>query len=173
MINTEQAKTISKFLSSHLKDKGVKQSELLELMAKMENYKDWNTFLGVENNKESAPENWTKSYYIHVDNGGYFFSYDVLNKILKVGTSFFGYVETETKIKMTIKELEKMLHAFEQYWKGNLKTEIGKGWEIKDGLSIYTKDSGKVLLTFMSPQNINPVTILENFIEEVKVKNNT
>lgn len=171
MINTSQAKSISKFLSSHLKDKGIKQSELLELLAQMENYKDWNTFFGVEKNQELAPEIWTDSYYINIDNGGYFFSYDILNKLLKVETSFFGYVATETKVKMTIKELEKMLYAFEQYWVGAIKTERGNGWKIKDGLTIVTKDSGHVLLTFSANQNINPIEILKKFLEDVKFKN--
>ena len=172
-MNTEQAKSISKFLSARLKDKGVKQSELLELLAQMENYKDWNTFFGVEKNKESTDEKWTENYYIHIDNGGYFFSYDVLNKVLKVETSFFGYVSTETKVKMTIKELEKMLHAFEQYWQGKLKTDKGNGWKISDGLSIVTKDSGSVLLTFLAMNNISPVEILKKFLQDVKLKNNT
>lgn len=169
-ITIAQAKIISKYLSKNLKDKGVKQSELLELFAHMESFKDWNTFSGIEKSLLERKSKWTNTFYIHIDNGGYNFSYDILNNYLKVETGFFGYAQTETIVKMTIKELEKMFHSFSLYWTRQIKEAKGDCWEIKDGLMIYDNNT-KTQMSFFTPNHVNPVKIFDDFINEIKELN--
>lgn len=153
MVTATQAQNMSKFLARSLKEKGVKQSEILELLSHFEGYKDWNTFKAVDEGSASYKDiknEWTPSQYVHIDNGGYFFSYHKKKQMLKVENSFFGYTNNVIKIKMTKKELQKMIYALENYnencksfvdYDGNNSfVQEGKNWSIEGYNLIFFRD---------------------------------
>lgn len=151
MVKATQAQEMSKFLANSLKTKGVKQSEILELLSQFEGYKDWNTFKALDTTTVSKESDWTKSEYVHIDNGGYFFSYNSKCSLLKIENSFFGYSNNIIKVKMTKKEIGKLIYAMENY-ETNVKTHIdfngnnsflqeGNGWSIEGYNLIFHTDS--------------------------------
>ena len=74
-MNSEAIKNLSTFLTKNLKDKEIKQSLLLEVLAKYEGYKDWNTLVGIE------------------------------NKMLKIESTFYGYSGNLHLFNFTKKDL--------------------------------------------------------------------
>lgn len=46
MMTPNDAKALAKLFTSEFKDNDIKLSKVLELLAKNEGYKDWNTFSG-------------------------------------------------------------------------------------------------------------------------------
>lgn len=91
-MNSQDIKNLSIFLTKNLKNKEIKQSTLLELMAQFNGCADWNTLIGVEKKTNLLPDDgWKKIVYIHISNGGYTFYYHKEQKLLKIETGFFGY----------------------------------------------------------------------------------
>ncbi len=106
-MNSENIKNLSIFLTKNLKDKEIKQSILLEVLAKYEGYNDWNTLVGIEKkNIKALQEGWSRSIYIHIHNGGYSISYNTSKKILKIETGFYGYSVNTHLFSFTRKDLE-------------------------------------------------------------------
>lgn len=106
-MNSEAIKNLSTFLAQNLKDKEIKQSLLLEVLAKYEGYNDWNTLVGIENkNKVLSEEGWSRVVNIHIDNGGYSFSYNKVKKILKIETGFYGYSSNTHFFSFSKKDLK-------------------------------------------------------------------
>lgn len=106
-MNSEAIKNLSVFLSQNLKDKEIKQSLLLEVLAKYEGYNDWNTLVGVENKNKVLPEEgWSRVVHIHIDNGGYSLSYNKMKKILKIETGFYGYSNNSHFFSFSKKDLK-------------------------------------------------------------------
>lgn len=179
MVTATQAQDVSKFLARSLKEKGVKQSEILELLSHFEGYKDWNTFKAVDEGTASYKENkneWTSSQYVHVDNGGYFFSYHKKKKMLKVENSFFGYTNNIIKIKMTKKELQKVIFTLEVY-KENCDSYIdydgnnsflqeGKNWSIEGYNLIFFRDGAVMELILYNIQEM--ISSLRIVAESIK-----
>lgn len=107
-MNSEAIKNLSTFLTKNLKDKEIKQSLLLEVLAKYEGYKDWNTLVGIENknkNKDLSEEGWSRKLYIYIDNGGYSISYNKTKKMLKIESTFYGYSGNLHLFNFTKKDL--------------------------------------------------------------------
>ena len=105
-MNSEAIKNLSTFLTKNLKDKEIKQSLLLEVLAKYEGYKDWNTLVGVENKNSVLPEEgWSRKLYIYIDNGGYSISYNKTKKMLKIESTFYGYSGNLHLFNFTKKDL--------------------------------------------------------------------
>lgn len=151
MVTATQAQEMSKFIARAFSNKGVKQSELLELMAQSQGFKDWNTFKAVDSVNQTKDDraDWTDSQYVHIDNGGFFFSYNTKRSLLKVENSFFGYSNNIINLKMTKKELQKIVYSLEELKKcGDFLDEQnnhsykkeGNGWSIEGFNLIFYKD---------------------------------
>lgn len=115
-MNSNDIKKLSVFLTQNLKDKEVKQSTLLELMAQYEGFADWNTLTGVEKNNVLPEKGWTHPWYVHVDNGGYTFSYHEKKGLLKIETGFFGYSINTHVFSFSRKDLKNFLKLYKQWY---------------------------------------------------------
>lgn len=111
MIDIQDTKKLSHFLAQSLKEKGVKQSELLEIISIFHGFKDWNSMSSLKPEKDINLLRWTKIYHIHKDNGGLSLSYNPFQQILKLGTGFFGYSEHTINIPMKMSELKILAQA--------------------------------------------------------------
>lgn len=128
-MNSNDIKKISIFIIKNLKDKEIKQSALLEIMAKYNGYNDWNTLVGVENKSIIIEDNgWSNISYIHVDNGGYEFSYHKQKELLKIETGFFGYSSNTHIFAFTKKDIKSFLKCFKEWYK--LVTDEDKEYEL-------------------------------------------
>lgn len=110
MINKETAKELAKFLSSELPD--VKSSKVLELISQFNGYKDWNTFQAIATISDYDKTNpqWSKSEYLHIDNGGYSFAYNKCRKILYVNTNFYGYSDNNHYFFLSKNDIKDLIH---------------------------------------------------------------
>lgn len=126
----------------------------------------------MENNKATKERILTANNYVHLDNGGYFFCYDLTNKALIVETSFFGYSQNTHIFQMTIKELEKLIFSFKQYWTRSVKEHSGNGWKIDDAGLTLTSSESSVVLTFLAPNVRDPIVQFDNLIVQIKKINN-
>lgn len=172
MINKENIKNLAKYLSQELKSKEVKNSELLELMAKFNGYKDWNTFSAVMNDSVYNPTdlNWSQKEYVHVDNGGYEFSYNDKRKLLYINTGFFGYSSNEhifhlskSELRDLVFDLKKMANIHDQVEETENNDYVKKEKWIVDAFSInFLSSTTKVVLMRNKSKKI--IKILEDFI---------
>lgn len=146
MVNVQTAQELSKFMSRALADKGVKQSEVLELMAQFNNFKDWNTYKAIGSKPYAMSLSWGKEVFANVDNGGFFFNFDEQQQLLSVSNSFFGYSDNLVYVPMTKKELGKVIHAVKTTLKhddnqGEEYREEGENWSVEgQDLSFYQQN---------------------------------
>lgn len=102
MIDNQNSTDLSKFLSKKFKDKGLKQSEILEAIANFNGYSDWNTNKASEI-KTLGPNRqghgWSKESYTHVDNGGVRFAFHKNKQILFVESSFLATQSIHTILR--------------------------------------------------------------------------
>lgn len=114
-MNSNDIKKLSVFLTQNLKDKEIKQSTLLELIAQYEGFADWNTLTGVEKNNVLPEAGWTNPWYIHVDNGGYEFSYHEKKGLLKIETGFYGYSTNVHIFSFSKKDIKNFLKTYSKW----------------------------------------------------------
>lgn len=179
----ELTKELSSYLSKHLQDKGVKQSELLEILSHFHGFKDWNTMKAQSNvNFNPNDPDWSKSHYMHISNGGLTFSYNQKKKILMLETSFFGYSNNTHFFKMTKKEIDKLFFHIQKNYDAyvqNLKPEIvhGNGWMLEDSVVILSSQNQSVefgLFHFSDRDFINLYnSLFPNEKQEQKLDNST
>lgn len=173
MVNVQEAQDLSKFISRALAEKGVKQSEVLELMAQFNNFKDWNTFKAVGNKNYALSDGWVKETYAHVDNGGFFFNYDEKQQMLSVSNGFFGYSENKMYIPMTKKELGKMIHAVKGFMSYNHESENrylaeGVNWEISGNDLTFYQQECIMNCSFYKPSGESEILIaLEKLVAQL------
>lgn len=152
MDTTNSIKKLSKFLSKNLKDKNVKQSEILELLAQFNGFKDWNSFSGKENKNLYDPNNkeWTRVRFVHLnDNGGYCFSYNSKNKILYVVTLFPSHAVTTNYFNISKKSLKNLYFHLKKPLVDENENPIyypGDGWKIEDTKLTFKDNNSKVVL---------------------------
>lgn len=134
MVENTTALELSKYLAKNLKEKGVKQSELLEIFAHFKGFSDWNTCSAVENTiHDFNDNNWSKEVYTHIDNGGIAIRYNPSRQLLFVNAGFFGYSDHNHFFHMSKKELEKFLSTLVHQKENDLHDSIqGNGWGIVD-----------------------------------------
>lgn len=174
MINKENAKELSKFLSQHLKSKEVKQSEILELISEFNGYKDWNTFSAVADDSvyDRSSLNWSKIEYVHIDNGGYEFAYNQKRKVLYINAGYFGYSShshifsfSKSEMKQFIFDLEKMSAHHDQSEENEenlVVRSLNKKWII-DAFSINLFSSTHNLV-LMRNKTKEIVAILKSYL---------
>lgn len=136
IITKEIVKELSKYLSKKLPE--VKQSKLLEYLSNFNGFKDWNTFsaLSEQNNYNPNTLSWSKEYYLHFNNGGYFFAYNEENKILSVEVSCMDYVSTKNLFFMSKSDLKDIIKALKEY-EGSYSIENEEGQE---NFSVFSKN---------------------------------
>lgn len=115
-MNSNDIKKLSVFLTQNLKDKEVKQSTLLELIAQYEGFADWNTLTGVEKNNVLPEAGWTNPWYIHISNGGYELSYHEKKGLLKIESGFYGYSTNIHIFSFYKKDLKSFLKSYKQWY---------------------------------------------------------
>ena len=174
MITKEISKDLAKYLSKELKSKEIKHSEILELISKFNGFKDWNTFSAISSDSVYDRSNldWSKEEYIHVDNGGYEFSYNSKRKILSIFTGFFGcssnthfFSLSKNEIKEIIFDLNKMAnhHDQEEETEDNLFIKKSK-WTIDAFNITFISQASKVSL--MRNESKEMIKILTSFISD-------
>lgn len=151
MDTTNSIKKLSKFLSKNLKDKNVKQSEILELLAQFNGFKDWNSFSGIENKKlyDKNNKEWTKLAYVHINNGGYFFSYNSKYQRLYIETTFSGYSINTHYFDIPKKDLRNLYFHLKKPLIDENENPIsyqGENWKIEDINLIFSDNNNRVLL---------------------------
>lgn len=147
--NATHAKKLAKHLSGFLKEKGndISHSQILEELAKFSGYKDWNTFnaVGQDAFYSKDDKDWTEEQHLHIDNGGYSFSYNKNRQLLYIQTGFFGYSDNEHIIPMTKKDLQSLIHGLEEHKafyadEDNEEERFlvkGENWKIVDAFALY------------------------------------
>lgn len=180
MDNIDVIKNLSKFLSKNLKDKNVKQSELLELISQFNGFKDWNSFSGTEKNNKYNPNNnnWTKLNYVHIDNGGYSFSYNSKLQKLYIETSFFGYSINCHYFNITKKDLKNLYFHLKKPLldeNENAFSYSGDVWKIEDGNLIFKDNNNEVLLGTITKKitrafKIMSSSTLEEILEGIDIE---
>lgn len=173
--NATHTKKLAKHISGFLKEKGcsdISHSQLLEELAKFSGYKDWNTFNAVGQAAFYSREDkdWAKEQHVHIDNGGYSFSYNETRSLLYIETGFFGYSSNEHLIPMSKSDLRSLIHALERnkaFYKdednGDERFfEQGECWKLVDSFSLYF-ETAMHQVTIMPEKNIIPV--LKSFLE--------
>lgn len=150
MEQNELTKELSSYLSKHLQDKGVKQSELLEIMSHFHGFKDWNTLKAQSNvNFNKDDPDWSKSHYMHIDNGGLTFSYNQKKKILMLETSFFGYTSNIHFFKITKKEIDKFFFHIQKNYDAYVNNQkplsiSGEGWTLEEAVVTFYNQNQSV-----------------------------
>lgn len=138
MIDIQNTKKLGHFLAQNLKDKDVKQSEILELISKFNGFKNWNAMSAVKKEQNSNLLQWTNPCHIHKDNGGLTVSYNPFRQILKLEAGFFGYSDHAVNISMKITDLKNFQNALLEFSnhsgdENNIKTvEITESLKIED-----------------------------------------
>lgn len=179
MIDKSNALQLSKTLSKSLKTKGVTQSEIIELIAQYNGYKDWNTFCGCAadpfNNDESG---WSPIKHIHIDNGGFDFKFNEKLQLLYIGSSFFGYSINEHMFRMSKKEVDKFFfHVYKflsRPFDENSPPEMicGSNWNISTDGIVLTQDIQRLTIPIynLEPHHIESIveTIFNKSFSAIK-----
>lgn len=81
------AKTLARALHNAQKTSPLTYCQILELIAKAEGFKNQNVA------HAATKHAFGQEIYLHIDNGGYFFSWSQKTNTLRIRVSFFGYSE--------------------------------------------------------------------------------
>lgn len=169
-------KSLSQFLARNLKDSGVKQSQLLELMAQFNGFKDWNALSANLKDvddidfSEVNRLNWTNPQYLHIDNGGLTISYNPFNQMMKFECGFFGYSSHVHCIKMKFEDIDNLIKDLENPQNPpDLWDDVNAVESVRKIVSgVKVSDSNLVLKTETTEFSISLMAIKQELIDALK-----
>lgn len=169
-------KSLSQFLARNLKESGIKQSQLLELMAQFNGFKDWNALSASLKDVDDIDLNeinrlsWTNPQYLHIDNGGLTISYNPFNQMMKFECGFFGYSSHIHCLKMKFEDIDNLIKDLENpqnppdFWEDVNAVEPFR--KIISGMKV--SDSNLVLKTETTEFSISLMDIKLKLIDALK-----
>lgn len=175
MIDIQNTKKLSHFIAQNLKDKDVKQSEVLELISKFNGFKNWNAMSSVKKEQNANLLNWTKPCHIHKDNGGLTVSYNPFRQVLKLEAGFFGYSNHSVNISMKMSELKIFQNALMEFsnYKGDENSsktiEVTENLKIEDFYLKYEDLNTEFGYSLYSSEINELIRELKNILEISKI----